>query len=124
MKKGHELISLQSQFITVGIDVSGLDEVQKYLNELVRSADPNTFNEWANRIGKTAKEICNDPDCKRIKLIKDGDGKIKFQFADKEAIECVIQAINRHQNSMPMIQQEIFKQLVTEFQRIERESIL
>jgi hypothetical protein len=54
----------------MGADVNGLDDIQKHLRDLASSADPNPFNEWANRVGTTAKEISNDPDCKRIKLIK------------------------------------------------------
>jgi len=99
-------------------DVKGFDDIQKHLRDLASSADPNTFNEWADRIGRTAKEICNDPDCKRIKLIKDEYGKIKFQFADKEAVDCVIQAIKTHLNSMPKTQQVIFKGFTTELEKI------
>ena len=102
----------------MGADVNGLDDIQKHLRGLANSADPNTFNEWANRVGRTAKEICNDPDCKRIKLIKNEYGKVKFQFADKEAVDCVIQAIKTHLNSMPRTQQVIFKEFTTELEKI------
>lgn len=102
----------------MGADVNGLDDIQKHLIGLANSADPNTFNEWANRVGATAKEICNDPNCKRIKLIKNEYGKVKFQFADKEAVDCVIQAIKTHLNSMPRTQQVIFKGFTTELEKI------
>ena len=42
------------------IDVKGLDDIQRQLRDMERSIDPNTFNEWANRVGKTAKQLCND----------------------------------------------------------------
>ena len=96
------------------VDIKGLDDIQKNLRDLTSIADPNTFNEWANRVGRTAKELCNDPDCKRIKLIKNEYGKVKFQFADREAVDCVIQAIKTHLNSMPSAQQVIFKRFTTE----------
>jgi len=51
-------------------------------------------------------------------LIKDEYGKIKFQFADKEAVDCVIQAIKTHLNSMPKTQQVIFKGFTTELEKI------
>ncbi|HEY7227963.1 MAG TPA: hypothetical protein VH481_07545 [Nitrososphaeraceae archaeon] len=102
----------------MGADVKGLYDFQKHLRDLASSADPNTFNEWAKRIGRTAKEICNDPDCKRIKLIKSEYGKVKFQFADKEAVDCVIQAIKTYLNSMPRTQQVIFKGFTTELEKI------
>jgi hypothetical protein len=101
----------------MGVDIKGLDDIQKNLMDLTSIADPNTFNEWANRVGRTAKEICNDPDCKRIKLIKNEYGKVKFQFADREAVDCVIQAIKTHLNSMPRAQQVIFKGFTTELEK-------
>ena len=102
----------------MGADVKGPDDIQKHLRDLAGTADPNTFNKWANRVGRTAKQICNDPGCKRIKLIKDEYGKIKFQFADKEAIGCVIQAIKTHLNSMPRTEQVIFKGFTTELEQM------
>jgi hypothetical protein len=39
-----------------------------------------------------------------------------IEFTDKEAMNCVIQAIQRHLTSMPRTQQEIFKRLETEFE--------
>lgn len=81
---------------TVGfrIDVKSIDDIQKMLKDLEESED--TFNELANRIANTAKQICNDPDCKRIKIIETDQGRINFEFADKEAIDCAIQSIQRH----------------------------
>ena len=102
----------------MGMDSAELDDTQKNLRDLASISDPNKFNEWANRVARTAKEICNDPDCKRIKLIKNEYGKVKFQFADREAVDCVIQAIKTHLNSMPMAQQEIFKGFTTELEKI------
>jgi hypothetical protein len=102
----------------MGADVKGFDDSQKHLRDLASSAEPSTFNEWANRVGRTAKEICNDPGCKRIKLIKNEYGKVKFQFADREAVDCVIQAIKTHLNSMPRTQQVIFEGFTTELEKI------
>ncbi|MGA6989793.1 MAG: hypothetical protein WBL67_00510 [Nitrososphaeraceae archaeon] len=98
------------------IDVKSIDDIQKMLKDLEESEDPTTFNEWANRIANTAKQICNDPDCKRIKIIETDQGKINFEIADKEAIDCVIQSIQRLLTKMPGTQQEIFKRLKTEFE--------
>jgi hypothetical protein len=98
------------------IDVKSIDDIQKMLKDLEESEDPFTFNEWANRIANTAKQICNDPDCKRIKIIETDQGRINFEFTDKEAINCVIQSIQRHLTAMPGTQQEIFKRLKAEFE--------
>jgi hypothetical protein len=99
-------------------DVKGFDDSQKHLRDLTRGADPSTFNEWAIRVERTAKEICNDSGCNRIKLIKNEYGKVKFQFADNEAVDCVIQAIKTHLNSMPRTQQVIFEGFTTELEKI------
>lgn len=100
------------------VDIKGFDDIQRNLEDLPSISDPSTFNEWANRVARSAKEICNDPECKRIKLIKNEYGKVKFQFADREAVDCVIQAIKTHLNSMPRAQQEIFKGFTTDLEKI------
>jgi hypothetical protein len=109
---------ITSTIYTMGfrIDVKSIDDIQEMLKDLEESEDPFTFNEWANRIGNAAKQICNDPDCKRIKIIERDQGRINFEFADKEAIDCVIQSIQRHLTAMPSSQQEIFRRLKTEFE--------
>ena len=66
---------------------------KKCLKNLEESEDHFTINEWANRIADTAKQICNDPDCKRIKIIETDQGRSNIEFVDKEAINCVIQSI-------------------------------
>jgi hypothetical protein len=87
------------------------------LKGLERSAQPSTFEEWSNRIVRTAKEICNDPDCKRIKLTQIGIGDVPYSFADKEAIDCVIKSIQTHLNSMPYVQQELFRKSIPELEK-------
>jgi hypothetical protein len=98
------------------IDVKSIDDIQKMLKDLEESEDPNTFNEWADRIASTARQICDDHNCKRIKIIETNQGKVNFEFADKEAIDCVIQSIQRHLTTMPATQQKIFNRLKTEFE--------
>ena len=100
------------------IEVKGLDKIQRMLDDLKDSVDPETFNKWADLVGMTAKQICSDPDCKRIKINREGEGKVNFQFADREAIDCMTQSILRHLPQMPPIVQEEFKIMKTEFERI------
>ena len=52
----------------------------------------------------------------RIKIIETDQGRLNFEIADKEAIDCVIQSIQRHLTVMPGTQQEIFNKLKTEFE--------
>ena len=98
------------------IDAKSINDIQKMLKDLDGSEDPTIFNEWANRVAHTAKQICSDPDCKRIKIIETDQGRLNFEIADKEAIDCVIQSIQRHLTVMPVTQQEIFNKLKTEFE--------
>jgi hypothetical protein len=98
------------------IDAKNINDIQKMLKDLDGSEDPTIFNEWVNRVAHTAKQICSDPDCKRIKIIKTDQGRLNFEIADKEAIDCVIQSIQRHLTVMPGTQQEIFNKLKTEFE--------
>jgi hypothetical protein len=86
------------------------------LKDLDGSEDPTIFNVWANRVAHPAKQICSDPDCKRIKIIETDQGRLNFEIADKEAIDCVIQSIQKHLTVMPVTQQEIFNKLKTEFE--------
>jgi hypothetical protein len=105
----------------IRIDVKGIDAIQNQIKDLQQSVDPNTFNEWANRIAITAKQLCNDPNCERIKIVKAGQGKVSFQIVDKEAIDCVIKSIERHLSSMPDLQREIFKKLRVELETKKKE---
>ena len=78
--------------------------LQKALKELDNSVDPNTFNELrADSIARTAKILCNDPNCKRIKIVKKGQDRVTFEFADKEAFDCVIESIEKQLNYMPPV---------------------
>jgi hypothetical protein len=104
------------------IDVDGLKELQKAIDDYKRSIEPSTFNEWAKRIAITAKQICNDPSCKRIKLIDEKEkAKFSFEFADSEAIDCIIKSIQTHLSSMPPIQQDVYKGLIPHFENNKKE---
>jgi hypothetical protein len=70
----------------------------------------DALNEWVEQIGKTANEICKDPNCNRIKL-KLSDSKQPTGFImgsnDAGALSCLswaieryIDAISRQLNSM------------------------
>jgi hypothetical protein len=67
-----------------------LTTYKKMLKDLDGSEDPTIFNEWANRVAHTAKQICSDPDCKRLKIFETDQGRLNFEIADKEAIDCGI----------------------------------
>ena len=48
------------------IDVKGLTEAQDLINNL--RVQPDNFVYWSNIVQRTAKEICHDPECNRIKF--------------------------------------------------------
>ncbi len=96
----------------MGIRIQGLDEIQKFLGDYQKGLEPQTFDEWANRVTQTAKEICNDPDCKRIRRLQQqdtGNLRLNVEFADKEAIDCMLRAIDKLQKSMPPSLQQIYE---------------
>ncbi len=96
------------------VRIEGLDEVQRYLDELQRGLQPQTFEEWTDRVAQGAKQICNDPECKRIRrLERQEEGtenpRFNFVFEDKEAINCMLRAINELQSSMPESLRQIYE---------------
>jgi hypothetical protein len=56
--------------------------------------DHKELSEWVERIGKTANEICNDPDGNRIKLNEPQRGYI-VESNDAGALGCVGWAIKQ-----------------------------
>jgi hypothetical protein len=80
--------------VDIRVDIKGLDVLQKQIEGLRQSAILSVFNEWIDRITMSAKQLCNDPDGKRIKLIKTEQGKSSYSLSDKEAVDCVIKSID------------------------------
>jgi hypothetical protein len=94
-------------------NVKGLKEAQIRIKDLQKGFDPRIFDEWANRIVNTAKKMCNDPDCKRIKLKSTENRSFRCEFADKDAVDCVIEAIQQHLNAMPLALQHFYKESIS-----------
>jgi hypothetical protein len=91
---------------------NGSEEKQKELEDKAKPLDPRTFDEWMERVSTVAKQICNDPDGKRIQVVK--TGLIKYDFpSDNESIDCIIQSIRQQFNSMSPPQQKFFKEIMT-----------
>jgi hypothetical protein len=100
----------------MGISVKGEgeDKIAKDLMEMISGME-DEVKDWIERIGKTAKEICKDPDCKRIKLRLSDDGQgISYDIpeGDPEAVNCIIKAVEKHYNSLPLPLQDIFRKIV------------
>lgn len=85
------------------IKTNGFDEIDRMLNEMIEDVKPDGFAKWAKKIERTAKEICNDVNGNRIEFKPEkGVTKIKMKFADKDAIKCLKESIQRHKNSMSL----------------------
>jgi len=99
----------------VSIKTEGFDKIEKMFKDMVNDLEPESFAEWANKIEKTAKEICKDPDCKRIKFkpVK-GKTSIDVSVTDKEALECLKKSIEKHLNSMSLGLKAFYQQSVPE----------
>lgn len=104
-------------------EMKGFDKIEKMLDKMVTDLEPAGFAQWVNKIEKTAKQICKDPDCKRIKFKpKTGKTEISMEVTDKEALECLKKAIQQYKNSMSLGIKGIFDYLVkTEFPKLEKQ---
>jgi len=103
--------------------MKGFDQAKKTLDKMIQDLEPNGFGSYANKIEKTAKELCNDPDCNRIKFkpIK-GKTSIDISVTDKEALECLRKAINQHKNSMSEPLKLVYEKIVKEqFPKLEKQ---
>jgi hypothetical protein len=104
----------------IKINVGGLDDVQKFLGDFQKGLERQSLDEWEDRIIKTAKELCNDPDCKRIRRLErqeqeeqqqnSGKPVLNVEFTDKEAIDCMLRAIDKLLSSMPPSLQLIYEE--------------
>ena len=104
-------------------EIKGFDKIKKSLDQMIQDLEPEGFAEWATKIEKTAKEICKDPDCKRIKFKpKKGKTSISMSFADEEALECLKKAIAQHKSSMSIGLRAFYEQaLPQELKKIEEQ---
>ena len=70
-------------------------------------------HEWVERLGKTANEICDDPNYNRIKLNKEHTGFI-VESNDSGALGCIGWAIERHLDAIPSNLKPIFQRILDE----------
>ena len=106
------------------MEVKGFNKLQKHLNDLQRGIDRHVFANWTDTIEQTAKQICNDTDCKRIKFIHTQEFGFKFEVADKEALDCIIRAIQNHENSTSFIIKEMSEILINELEDKKRKNLI
>jgi hypothetical protein len=101
----------------MGFRIEGWDDIEIFLNEYRKGLDPQTFDDWARCVAETAKTMCDDPACKRIKplqLRQQDLGKVNLNLEvddNKVAIDCILKAIGQHQESMPYSLQQIYSEI-------------
>jgi hypothetical protein len=95
----------------------GVKELQNNLDLQVGTGH-NIFPDWIATIEQTAKEVCNDPDCKRIKIKYTEDSGFEFEISDKEAADCIIKAIQEYDTSHSIIIRETSRVLIEKLENI------
>lgn len=85
--------------------------------------DHKELNEWVERIGRTANEICSDPDSNRIDLNEQHSGFI-IESDDAGALSCIGWVIERHLNDIPSKLKPTFRKILydmkTKKEKLER----
>jgi hypothetical protein len=82
-------------------------------------------NEWVERIGKTANEMCDNPDNNRIKLKITETGQQTgyiIESNDSGALGCIGWAIEKHLDAIPSKLRPIFEKIL-EDTRIKKENL-
>ena len=102
------------------IETKGFEDTEKMLESIGKSVDPSTLDEWIGLVSKIAKQICNDPEGRHIKIVKTGQGQYNFPL-DKKSIDCIIESIQQQFNSMPQTQQKYFKIVMTSLEAKKRD---
>ena len=95
------------------IEIEGLDDVFKSLNDLESGESKTAFVAWTNRIELLAKQFCGDKESHRIKFEHTDKIGVDFEFEDKHAIDCVLKAIEQLKDSMPVFL-EFYERVVDE----------
>jgi hypothetical protein len=89
-------------FYTLLVLVHGMGD--NWISEfIIPQGIPEELSIWANIIEKTANELCNDPDCRRIKFRIDMTCKVEMSATDFDALECFIQSFKKHENMIPAL---------------------
>jgi hypothetical protein len=85
------------------------DEVMNSLYEFGEGIEPEELSQWAEMVETTAKEICGDT---KDDLELRAEGKdLHIRYKENKSKECLIRAIERHLNSMPILLQGVFNKL-------------
>ena len=90
---------------------SNSEEMEK-ASYALRGIDPKVIASWVEKIKSKAKEECNDPDCKRIKIEIKENQQFEFNVSDKEALDCIKNSIEFYKSTMPVTTRLVFTNLI------------
>lgn len=93
------------------------EDAEKYIQ-----GDISNLLKWISKIEKTAEELCNDPDCKRIQFKIDVNGEVQIDTNDNDTLDCLFRSFETHKNLMPYMTQTIIDQLLTNYRERQKES--
>jgi len=80
---------------------------QRLVEFTLASGIPEALHYWADKLEKSASELCNDSDCKRIQFKIDMDRNVQMYASDYDALECLIRSLKKHEEGMGEITQKI-----------------
>lgn len=99
----------------IDIDIRGLEELQKKLEELQKGLTLPTLNRWCRKIESEAKASCPQEYRESIQLraIKTSADKFDIEFkASREALPSVKQAIHTNLRLMPLTTKALLEVLL------------
>ena len=95
----------------ISINVKGLDEAIRKLEEIRDSLSVEARCEWASKVEKRAREMCGDKDEKHINFHCDENREIMLS-TDERGKGCLLRAIKELYDSMPLGIQAFFQGVI------------
>ena len=90
------------------------NEVLKWLDDLTEGRSENSFVGWAKRVEELANQRCNENENVRVTIRHRGKVGLDFEISNKDALECVINAVDEVTESMPQFLKGFYKEIVSD----------
>lgn len=92
------------------------DEVLEWLDDLTEGKSERSFIGWAKRVEELANQGCNDNENEnvRVRIRRRGNVGLDFEFSDRDAIECAINATHEVTESMPQFLKGFYKEIISD----------
>jgi hypothetical protein len=93
------------------VNVKGLDAALKSTNEFQRIKQDD-LNYWIKAIETTARQLCIDSDS-RLEIKHSVGNEFQITLKDRQSLDCLINGIQIHLMSMPILLRGMFSKLAT-----------